>query len=419
MDEYEPHLAIAAALGVGLLVGLEREQAHPKNQGALIAGIRTYPIVALIGALATLVGPWLSLVALAGVFALVAISYTTDVRAGAGHGVTTEAAAIATFLLGALATSHGVVEPISDRLVLVVALGVTLTFLLSSKQWLHGIASKVSREDFYATVKFLIVAAIVLPLLPHRKVGPLEAIDPFTVGLMVVTIAGLSFVGYVATRWLGPNRGLLVGAAAGGLVSSTAVTVAFSHRAKDQPELAPAAAGAIAMASGMMIARIAVLVAVVHLDLLAELGPPLVGSLVGAVVGGLIVYRKAPGTEAKAAEVENPFELASAIKFGLVFAAILIAINAAKVYLGTGGVFAAAGVAGLTDVDAVTLSTAKLGGLSARSAAIAILIAAGTNTLVKAFLTLGLGGRGLGMRVLLVAGLMVVGGAAGLAAWAL
>ncbi len=418
MEPYEPHLAIATAIAVGLLVGLEREQSHPKNQGALLAGVRTYPIFALIGALATLVEPasmWLPLVALAGVIALLAISYAFGLKNGQGHGVTTEASVIAVYLLGALAASRGVIDSLSDRLVLVVGLGVALTFLLSSKQFLHGIASRVSREDFYATVKFLIVAAIVVPLLPRRALGPLDAVNPFTVGLMVVTIAGLSFIGYVAMRWLGPDRGLLVGAAFGGLVSSTAVTIAFSGRVKKDPDLAPAAAGAIAIASLIMCVRVGVLVALINPGLLVTIGPAIAGASAGAALGGALTYRKAGAIDQTAVAVKNPFELGNAVRFGLLFGAILIATKAAKTYLGTSGLFAATTVGGLTDVDAVTLSTSKLGGTSAEAASVAIMLAVASNTIVKSTIALGIGGRRLGWRAFVIGGLIIVGGAIGLA----
>ncbi len=417
MEPYEPHLAIATALAVGFLIGLEREQAHPEGNGSTFAGIRTYPILALVGALATLLEPasmWLPLVALLGVIALLAISYAADLKTGRHHGITTEASVIATYLLGALAASHGVVEPMTTRFLLVAIIGVTLTFLLSSKQLLHGIASRVSRDDFYATVKFLIVAIVVVPLLPRREMGPLDAIEPFNVGLMVVTIAGLSFIGYVAVRWLGPDRGLLVSAAFGGLVTSTGVTMSFARRAREDEALVPVAAGAIAIASTIMLLRIGVLVAIVNPSLLSRLAIPIGSATIGAVIAGLLTYRRRPMGD-QPIVVKNPFELGSAIQFGLLFAAILLATKAAKLYLGDSGLFAAASIAGTTDVDAITISTAKLGGITANVATIGILLAAASNTIVKSILALVLGNRALGVRAFAIGGAILVGGTLGLA----
>jgi uncharacterized membrane protein (DUF4010 family) len=420
VEPYETHLGLATAFAVGLLVGLEREQAKPERPGASFGGVRTYPIFALIGALATLLEPasmWLPLIALLGVCALVAISYAADVRRDADHGATTEVSAIATYLLGALATSKGVVEPMADRLVLVAGVGVALTFLLSSKPWFHRVAARVSRDDFYATVKFLIVAVIVLPLLPDRAMGPLGALNPRHLGLMVVTIAGLSFVGYVAIRLLGARRGLLLGAALGGLVSSTAVTLSFAARTKQEPALAPVAAGAIAAAWTIMLGRVVVLVAIITPSLLRTLAIPLGATALAALAGLALTFRREGGAPAEV-ELKNPFELGSAVKVTLVFAAVLIASRAATEYLGQRGLYLTAAVAGITDVDAVTVSSAQLArdGVSAITATVAILIAVGVNTVVKTALAAGIGGRALGKRMALVGGLILVAGVVGLAA---
>jgi uncharacterized membrane protein (DUF4010 family) len=421
VEPYEPHLAIATALAVGILVGLEREQKRPEHPSSMFGGVRTYPIVAMLGALSSLlstVSSWLPVVALAGVVALVAISYANDVREHGDHGVTTETSVIATFLLGALAASRGAVEPMATRLLLVMALGVAMTFLLSAKQWLHGIASRVSREDFNATVKFLIVAVIVLPLLPRHEMGPWNAINPFSVGLMIVIISALSFVGYVAMRVLGPGRGLFASAALGGLVSSTAVSISFAGRTRDNHALAPVAAAAMAISWLVMTARVAVLVAITYPPLLPHLALPLVGTAIGCVLGGLLVYRKPTTTTENVVTVGNPFELGTAIHFGLVFAAILVATKAAQVYLGDRGLYLASGLGGITDVDAVTLSTSHLASndvVEPMPATIAIMVAVAVNTIVKASIARVLGTPALGRRAFLIGALSIAGGAAGLA----
>jgi uncharacterized membrane protein (DUF4010 family) len=416
VEPFEPHLSLLTALAVGLLIGLEREQVKADTGGAAIGGIRTYPIFALIGALSTMLessSMWLPLVALGGVITLLAISYAGDVRKGSEHGMTTEASVLATFLLGALATSRGVLEPMGTRLLLVVGLGVIVTFLLSSKQRLHGFVAKVSREDLFSTIKFLIAAAVVLPLLPREELGPLDAINPFSVGLMVVLISGLSFLGYVAMRLYGKGRGVIISAAIGGLVSSTAVTFAFANRTKEDPKLAPVAAAAIAIASTIMIGRVAVLVGVINIGLLGELAPSLAGAAVGAILGGFVGYRGTKKQGSDDIDVKNPFELGNAIRFGIAFAVILLAIKAARQYLGDQGLYIAAGVAGLTDVDAVSLSTAKQAGPDDIPAVIAILIAVASNTIVKSTIAAVVGGRRLGKRAFLIGGLIIVGAALG------
>lgn len=416
MEPYEPHLSLATALAVGLLVGLEREQSKPERGGSQLGGIRTYPIFALIGALATMLetaSMWLPLVALAGVIVFVAISYAGEVRRDADHGMTTEASVVATYLLGALATSRGVVEPMHDRLILVAGLGVALTFLLSSKQFFHKLAGRVSREDYYATLKFLIVAVIVLPLLPDRTFGPLDAINARTLGLLVVTISGLSFVGYVAMKLFGAKRGLLLGAALGGLVSSTAVTLSFAGRTKEEPRLAPVAAGAIAIAWTIMLGRVAVLVGIVHVALLETLAVPLGAMTLAALLGLAVTFRRGVDGHTGELDLKNPFELGSAIKVTLVFAVVLFAMKAAQTYAGDQGLYLASALGGTTDVDAVTLSSARLAkdGIAALTATIAIAIAIAVNTVVKTGLAIGVGGWALGKRVALVGALVIVAGA--------
>ena len=419
MEPYETHFALATALAVGLLVGLEREQSKPERVGSQLGGIRTYPIFALVGALATLVEPasmWLPLVTLGGVITLVALSYHGEIKRDADHGMTTEISVIAVYLIGSLAASRGVVEPMGDRLILAAALGVALTFLLSSKQFFHGLAARVSREDYYATIKFLIVAVVVLPMLPDRAFGPLNAINARTLGLLVVTIAGLSFIGYIAMKVLGAKRGLLLGAALGGLVSSTAVTLSFANRTKAEPRLAPVAAGAIAVAWTIMLGRVVVLVAIVDPELLRTLGVPLGAMIVAALLGLVLTFRRTDG-ESGEVKLENPFELGSAIKVTLVFAVVLFAMKAAQTYAGSEGLYLAALLGGLTDVDAVTLSSAKLSadGTAHLTATIAILIAIASNTVVKTGLAIGVGGWVLGKRVILVGILVIAAGAAALA----
>jgi uncharacterized membrane protein (DUF4010 family) len=421
VEPYETHLALATSLGVGLLVGLEREQTKDERGGSQLGGIRTYPIFAIIGAVATLLEPasmWFPLIALLGVFALVALSYAADLKRDADHGMTTEVSVIAVYLLGALAASRGVFEPMSDRLILVAGLGVILTFLLGSKPWFHRFAARVPREDFYASLKFLIVAVIVLPLLPDRDLGPLAAINPRVLGLLVVTISGLSFVGYVAMKFYGAKRGILVGGAFGGLVSSTATTLSFATRTRDNPALAPVAAGGIAIAWVIMLGRVAVLVALIDPPLLTTLAVPL-GAMVAASLIGLALtfHRVADGSHAELA-LANPFALGSAIKVTLVFGLVLLASKAAVEYAGSQGLYLAAALGGTTDVDAVTLSSARLaeGGLEPFTATIAILIAIAVNTIVKTGLAIGVGGKPLGKRVIVIGALVIAGGAAGLAA---
>lgn len=428
MDGYEPLVSLAVALGVGLLVGLEREQQAPRgaeHPRLFIGGSRTFPLVALSGAVASLLGRRfgvaIPLAVLGAVVVFVAIPYWADVRRGIDRGITTEVAFVLTYLLGAVLPTK-VIEPASWRYVVVAAVAVAMTVLLSLKPALHGIAERASRTDVYAVLKFLVLAVIVLPLLPNKTFGPLRVLNPFAIGLFVVLIAGLSFVGYVAVRILGPGRGLGLTGLLGGLVSSTAVTVSFARRARTDPGLADGYALAVVLASTVMFVRIGVLVAVVDPALLPRLLWPLVLMTVAGSVAAYLLHRRfrrgrpAGAATAEAVPVENPFELATALRFGALFAVVLLVTKAATVYLGSPGTYLAGALAGTTDVDAITLSMASLahGGLLPQVAATTIILGAASNTLAKGAIAAVLGRWRFGREVLVVFGAMLAAGALGL-----
>jgi uncharacterized membrane protein (DUF4010 family) len=411
--------SLAVALAAGALVGAEREHASSaKREGDEFGGIRTFPLIALLGAFGALLrpvaGPWLLVTLLAALAALVTVSY---VRASADgdHGISTEIAAIATFGLGALAATPEVL-PDAQRYLLVAAAAAVIMALLAVKRPLHGFVAEVKREDVYATVKFVLLALVVLPVLPDEAYGPLSVLNPFKIGLMIVLVAGISFAGYVAARVLGADKGLLAAGLLGGLVSSTAVTLTYSGRAKEEPTLASYCAIAIVAASSVMFARVVVVVAVVDRPLLASVAAPLVVMAAVGLLGAWLLLRSTrKGRRGQTHEVplRNPFELRQAIQFGLLYAAILFAAKAAQTYLGSGGVWVSSVLAGLTDVDAITLSLADLhrGGMEARTATIGIVLATITNTLVKLGIAASVGGLALGRRVGLPLGAALLAGA--------
>ncbi|RME74810.1 MAG: DUF4010 domain-containing protein, partial [Planctomycetota bacterium] len=269
MQRFEPWFSLGLAIAAGLLIGLQRERAAPEEPEAAgartVAGVRTYPIVALLGALAAMLaaagGPWVVVGGLGAIVALLALAYADDLRRGRDRGLTSEFALVLTYLLGAFAATPGVLEPDRLRPVVVGAIAVFVTWLLSIKRPLHEAVRRLSQRDIHAALQFLALAAIVLPLLPNENLGPYGAFNPFHIGLMVVFVAGIGFLGYVAVRWLGPGRGIGVTGFVGGLVSSTAVTLAFSGRARRERPLSMAFALAILLASTVMVVRVFVEVA--------------------------------------------------------------------------------------------------------------------------------------------------------------
>jgi uncharacterized membrane protein (DUF4010 family) len=424
VEPYEPFVSLAVALAAGLLIGLEREQSAPvgpPERLAFLGGARTHPLFSLLGAIVTLLGVRMGAVvpglAFAGVLAFVAIAYAREVRRGDAN-LTAAGALLLSFVLGALAAAPGVTETTSHRLLVVLSLAVVVTLLLSSRPWLHAFIKGVSRDDVLATLKFLLVAVIVLPLAPDRGVGPLGAVNPRNVALMVVLISAVSFVGYVAVRWLGPQRGLGITGAAGGLVSSTAVTLAMAGRSRRDAALAGPCAQAVAIACAIMCLRVLAMVAVVRGSLLADVALPLGGMAAGGLAASAVLFVRSRHTAARgeAVTLGNPFELASAVKFGLLFALVLLGSRLATEHLGTAGTYLSGLLAGVADVDAITLSMSRLAGdqVTNATAATTIALATVSNTLVKTGLAIGMGDRRFARLVTLTSLAMLAGGGLGI-----
>ncbi len=423
MDRFEPFMSFAVALGAGLLIGLQREQSAAQEgrpEGGYSGGIRTYPIYALAGGLSMMLAqalsPWIFAAVSAVALAPVVVAYAFQVRAGGDRGVTSEVAFAVTFLLGGVALASGLPFPPAHRLLVVGAVAVAMTALLSLKQPLHQLASRVSREDLYSTVKFLVLAVIILPLLPDQEFGPLQVLNPFTIGLMVVLMAGIGFGAYVAIRLAGPGRGLGITGLVGGLISSTAVTLTISGRARKSPALALPGALAVVLASTVMIVRMALLVAVINPVLLRGVAGMFGAMTAAGALGAGLLYLASRRAEDRTATEEipfhNPFELSQAFKFGLLFTVVLFASKAATYVLGGKGAYLAAGLGGLVDVDAVTLSLGRLAGstVAPETVRFALLIGAASNNVAKSAMAVFLGGWSYGRWVLACLALMVAAG---------
>jgi uncharacterized membrane protein (DUF4010 family) len=405
-------LGFALALVVGAAVGLERERhAHAEHKPAF-GGARTFPLVSLLGALMAYLsrplGPSVLVVGFAALAALLGMGYwgSRRVSANAQLGLTTEFSALIVFVVGALpfVDVPGVSFP--HRLLLSGALGTVVMSLLALRRPIHEFAERISYEDLLATVRFALVSVVALPLLPDRAFGPFDVLNPFRVGVVVVLIAGISFVGYVAVRLYGARKGLGVTAVAGGLVSSTAVTLTFAARGKEQARLAPACALAISLAATIMFLRVMVEVAAIRPALLVPTAGPLGAMLAASGLGCFLLWRraKAPSDPEEPVGLQNPFRLRQALRLGLVYAVIRFVAAVAWDRFGSGGLLFSAGLSGLADVDAITISVARMHeqGLSSDLAVGAVTFAAATNTLVKVGLALALGGARIGMAVAFV-----------------
>jgi len=403
---------LLVAMLVGFLVGLDRERAEARKEHALFAGVRTFPLIALAGAIPMLleerIGPALLVATFVANAAVALVSYVRT-SAGGRIGATTEVAALATFLLGALAGA--------GELVVAGAAGVTLAVLLVGKPRLEAFSNALTTEEIVAALELAVITVIVLPLLPDRGYGPWQALNPREIWIVVVLVSALSFVGFVAVRVLGSGRGMALTGAVGGLVSSTAITISMAERSHTGAAR-PAAASAAVLASAIMCVRMAVLAGAVDLGILPRLLPVLaVMALVGGAAAWLVGRGRAGRTPSAEGTLTNPFSLRAALTFAAVYALVTLAVRAAHEHLGPGGIYLVSALSATVTVDAPTVALARLGqgtaGWAAPAAAIGVV--AITNTLVKLGIALVYGEGSFRRRVGAALGAMsLVGGLAGL-----
>jgi uncharacterized membrane protein (DUF4010 family) len=403
----------ATALLIGALIGIERERHGQTHDEPGIAGLRTFILYALFGALsgwlgAALESPWIVAAGLLAASAAVLAGYVLSVRGDATNlGQTTEIAALATFLLG-------VVAALGER-ELAAGIGVAVAAILAYKQPLHGFVEKLGSDDVYAAMRLLVATFIVLPVLPDEPLDPWDALNPQSLWLLVLLISGLSLVGYVLTRLLGAHRGIPATGLTGGLVSSTAVTLSFARQSR---EAQYAGAGAV-IVCGILLAwtvsfvRVLIEVAVVNRALLPSLLPAL-GAMTLTCAGFAWWHLRRAGdaaTEAQAVPLRNPFSLTAAIKFAALFAAVLLVVEIVQAQAPAGGLYLVALLAGTTDVDAITLSMAEYAHSgSAQVAVRSITLAVVSNTVVKAGMVVALGAPGLRVPTLVATAAIVLVG---------
>ncbi len=418
MDHTSLFYRFGAALVIGILVGLQREYSHGAPGREMFAGVRTFALMALVGGVAAMMADeldsaWVFVGILLFLGALIVTAYF--IAAWRGQvGLTTEVSALLTILTGALCYW--------DYLPLAAAIAVATTVILSLKLEMQTFVRRITREDVYATLKFAVITAIVLPVLPNETFGPppLDVLNPRKICLMVVFISGISFLGYVLIKVVGSRQGIGLTGLLGGLASSTAVTLSFSQRSQTQSNLARPFALGITLAWMMMFLRVVAEVAALNAALLKVLWLPMAASAAVGLAYGLYLYLSQRTDEEGGVNFANPFELGPAIKFGLLYAAILLVSKAAQTYLGDTGVYLSSVAAGLTDVDAITLSLAELGGqadgVSLSIAAQAIVLAAMSNTVVKGGIVLATGSTSL-RRVLLPGFVLMLVTGIGVAFW--
>lgn len=405
--EQESFQVLAIALALGLLVGLQREHANSR-----VAGIRTFPLITILGALTGLLAPVLGGWALAGGFAgvtaiIVMGNLLQEKNDGANSGQTTEAAILVMYTVG-------VSLALGDR-TLAVAVGGLVAVLLQAKRALHGLVKKIGYQDIKVVMQFVLLSLVILPVLPDQAFGPYQVLNPRDMWLMVVLIVGISMSGYFAYKFFGQHAGTLLGGILGGLISSTATTVSYARRTKENPGASMLAAFVIMTASAVAFVRMLVELAVVAPRQLAAMAPPLGALLLLMllVIAGLYFWGRKKQQESEIPSQGNPAQLKSALIFAGLYGLVLLATAAGKDYLGDKGLYLVAFISGLTDVDAITLSTGKMvaaGKLVPHTGWQLILIAALSNLAFKGGLVALLGDGKLLRQVAMLFGLTIAAG---------
>lgn len=379
------------ALGLGFLAGLERESTGASSRHGVHAGIRTYSIIALFGfGCAWIARESVPLVLPAGLLAITALTIITNLaKQREGHrGFTSEVAAHLTFIMGALCLATDIWLPM--------ALGILSVILLSEKTQLESMVDRLQRHEFVAIVRFLVVTLLVLPLLPDREFTP-YALNPAKVWKIVVVISSIGFVGYILVRKLGDRAGLVASGLLGGIVSSTAVSVAMGRRAARNPEGAGLALRAALAASAIMYLRVLVLIALVGPRFLPWIWWKLL--VLGAAGAALALWPVpdgagagdagprdgvAPGdARSGRAGLENPYEVKPALIFAALFVGLSILVRLVRETFGGAGILVMSALVGFTDIDPFLMSVVGGSAEPTRTLVSALILMFATHTWIK------------------------------------
>lgn len=399
---------ILVVLFLSFLTGLEREERRPGAGGYTFGGVRTFPLIALVGYAVSLLSPGQVIPIVAGlgiVAAFLLFSYQHKLASADPAGMTTEMSALTTYLVGALVQR--------DQIWIATTIAVASILLLELKTALQELTRRIVPDEILTFTKFLLLTAVVLPVLPNQAFGPFQ-INPFKSWLVVVAVSTVSYGSYVIQKLTKGQGGVLLAAVLGGAYSSTVTTVVLSKRAahEDRPHLF---SGGILMASGMMYLRLAGLVTLFNRAIMTTLGPPFLALAAVALIVGW-VWARIPdantGEIVREFEPKNPLELRAAFFFGALFLAMLVATHLAVSYLGTAGAYTLGALMGLADVDPFIMGMTESAGAGASLsvASAAILIAASSNNFAKGIYAFTLCDRKTGIRgLVLLAGLAAAG----------
>ncbi len=405
----------ATAMAIGFLIGLQREIAQVSKDRNITAGERTTSLMSFGGAIAAMLADiydspavLITFMVLIAVFA--AIAHYVEAWKRGRIGITSEASMLIAMMIGVLCYHN--------QLGLAVALGIATTVILSLKVQTDRFVRALSRKELYAALQLAVISAIVLPVLPNESLAapPWDVLNPFNIWLMVVFISGIDFLGYIFARFIG-QQGIELSGLVGGLVSSTAVTLGFTERSKQEPELSTPFGVAIILSWTVMYARMLVLVWIINQQLFKMAWLPLlISGVVGLAYARFLAFQQR-NDEAGNLKLKNPLDLTSAIRFGLLFTVVLLISRVAQFYFGDVGVLLSALLTGLADVNAITLTVADLsrtGSLNMDIAAQALLLAIVSNMITKGGIVMFSGSKDLrkvilpGLILMLVTAILMV-----------
>lgn len=399
--EHHPLVRLAVALLIGLMIGIQRGWVLRDHQsGQRIAGVRTFTLISLLGAVCALIAEQIGAWFLASAFLSLALilggAHLYSIRQSGDHSITGLIAGLLTFCFGVMCQFADIV--------VVATLAVVTTIILDIKDELHRLLKRIQEREMDAALKLLVMTVIMLPLLPNQGYGPWEALNPYEIWWMVVLIASISFIGHFAVKIAGTHKGIMFTSLFAGLSSSTALSLHYARLSRVQPELSPILAGGILVACATMFPRVLFVCYLLNPSLAISMALPLaIMTLCPTVVAVVIWYRHAGTPLASDGLQKNPLEISAALLFGGLLTTILLLSHALQEWLGDQGIYMLAVVSGITDVDAINLSLSRLsqegGTLSVPVAALGIVLASSVNTLVKAGLAIGIGTRTLGLQV--------------------
>lgn len=373
-------LGILMSLAIGLILGLEREYDKLKDSSGY-AGLRTFPIVTILGymmgVLSTTFSAWFLMIGMGAVILFLGLAQLLRSKGIDGFGMTTNLALIATFILGIMVSQELYRDSIATAVILVTLLSLKTTF--------RSIIQNITHEELYAFIKFVIIALLILPFLPNKDFGAGGLLNPFEIGSIVVIVSFLNFIGYFLVKFVGSRKGILLTAILGGIISSTAVTWNYAAKSKENPNLSREYGAGIMIASAIMFPRLVLLASIFNTAILYELAVPSVILTLICLIPAILIIRKSSNEVPTDIDMGNPLNVLNALSFTGIYIVILYAVYYGNEFFGENGLYYSAIIAGLADTTAITISMAKFSLVGGKLGLAALVIIAATlsNTLVK------------------------------------